>query len=140
MSNILLLLLDAFSWWPGISGLWIIITVLIVVVVSLIGILSTGRKEAQDTDKRRADASSELIKVLDRKILELEKENEDLKTAKAEVDEELEDTTTELRTLQGIKMSELITFFERLSNKQQTELAKIHESASPHSKRLKGVE
>lgn len=120
------------EWTSSIGVVWAVVVVLIAVVFGTIILLSKNILFAQETDKKRADASDNLIKTRDIQITDIKAELDTLK-------EEFEELTVEYRTIAGIKIEELIIW--QTKHKQdildrESEMAKM-ENVQSENRRLK---
>lgn len=126
-----MLLLFEESWWAGINAVYGVLLILIAAAIGVIILLSTRRRETDTINEKRAVASDALVKVRDIRIIDLEKEVKDHK-------EELEETTSELRTITGIKMDELFKFWATKSDKE-AHWANIEDENVALKKRLQDI-
>jgi hypothetical protein len=101
---IAVLLLQETSWWQGVNIVWALLGIAILVGMALIILLSKRREDVQLIETKRADANEKMVKTREAEIADLTKRCE-----KAE--EELEDTTAELRAVIGIKVKDLIEWW-----------------------------
>lgn len=92
------------SWLTLTNALIAILIFCIAVVGALIVIASKRREELHSINSQRADASDKLVKVRDTELADSEKKC-------AKLQEELEDTTAELRVLSGVNLEKLVAYW-----------------------------
>lgn len=100
---ILFLLLP--DWLTGMNFLIALFLSLLALAGIFAALLIGGRKEVSGLQLARADAAEGLVKLRDTTIIERDKEVEALEL-------ELEEVTAEHRTLVGIKVAELLEFWQ----------------------------
>lgn len=90
------------SW--SFETIWGVIATLVGIVLAFLYLASKSREQTLTIETKRADSNAALIVTRDTRIGDLEKRN-------GQVETELEDVTTEYRTLAGVDIKKLMDYW-----------------------------
>lgn len=100
----LLLMFFEETWYSGTMAVWAVLTILLLIAGAAIILMSTARKEVQQSTRELATSNADLVKTRDAQIADLTK-----KLEKQGI--ELEDVTSEYRALAGITIKILMDYW-----------------------------
>lgn len=88
-----------------INALWVLLGIVVIVAMATIVLLSKRKEETLSIETKRADASTNLVRIRDTEI-------DDLKKQICELESELADIKSEYKTLVGINIKVLMDYWQ----------------------------